>query len=274
MAESKGTLVVTVKDADCGKVLEGATVILKCSRGGCTGVSNSDGRVTFSVPTPSVVHSYTPHPRERPYEAVDLRIVLAGYITVAIIGEQIFPGEITRQTVMMGTLDQPSSDGKPMALERVIVIPEHHLYTAGSVPRVENMPEANAATSGRTGAAEAVTGAELPETIRVHLGPPDADAETVTVPFGEYVKNVAGSELYPTWPEQALRDKIEAFSSLARERLRGRWYPSRGYDFDITDSPMYDQRYVHEGGLFDRICTAVDSHLSGNGKNLRRRNES
>ncbi|MCH5182686.1 MAG: hypothetical protein J1E00_00790 [Oscillospiraceae bacterium] len=265
MAESRGILVVTIRNADCGRVLQGATVSMSCERGSCTGVSDTNGVVSFSIPTPSVANSYTPKPRERPYTAVDLRIVLAGYVTVSIVGEQVFSSETTRQTVMMGTLDRPSEDGTPMQLERVIVIPQHHLYTGSDEPRVENLSEPEPASSNSPEALPAMKRAPLPSAIRVHEGPPDAEAPTVKVPFSEYMKNVASSQLYPTWPEQSLRNNIEKLAALVLDRLRTNQYPSQGYAFDITDSPAYDLQYVHDRGLFDRICRLVDEWLSENG---------
>lgn len=265
MAESRGILVVTIRNADCGKVLQGATVSMSCERGSCTGVSDTNGVVSFSIPTPAVANSYTPNPRERPYTAVDLRIVLAGYVTVSIVGEQVFPSETTRQTVMMGTLDRPGEDGTPMQLERVIVIPQHHLYTGSDEPRVENLSEQDPTPSRSPEALPTMKETPLPSAVRVHLGPPDADAPTVRVPFSEYMKNVASSELYPTWPEQTLRSNVEKQASRVLTRLRNGWYPSQGYDFDVTDSPAYDQQYVHERGLFDRIYRIVDDWLEGNG---------
>ena len=258
MAESRGILVVTIRNADCGKVLQGATVSMSCDRGSCTGVSDTDGVVSFSIPTPAVANSYTPNPRERPYTAVDLRIVLAGYVTVSLVGEQIFPSETTRQTVMMGTLDRPNEEGAPMQLERVIVIPQHSLYTGSDEPRVENLLEPEPATKKPPEAVPTAKEGQAPSTVRVHLGPPDADAQTVTVPFSEYLKNVASSELYPTWPEKSLRTHIEKQASVALNRLRTNRYPSRGYAFDFTDSPPHDPQYVHERGLFDRIGKIVD----------------
>ena len=255
---------VTIRNADCGKVLQGATVSMSCDGGSCSGLSDTNGVVSFSIPTPSVANSHMQRPRERPYTAVDLRIVMAGYVTVSIVGEQIFPGESTRQTVMMGTLDRPSEDGTPMQVERVIVIPQHHLYTAGDGPRVENLLEPESASTQSTEALPALKKTPLPSTVRVHLGAPDASAPTVTVPFPAYMKNVASSELYPTWPKQVLRTNIEKQAALALDRLRSDWYPSQGYPFDITNSPAYDQRYVHERGLFDRVGNVVDDWMEGN----------
>ncbi len=98
----------------------------------------------------------------------------------------------------------------------------------------------------------------IPENITVHLGPPGSNAENVTVPFSEYVKNVASSEIYPTWPENALRANIYAIISYALNRIYTEWYPSRGYDFDITNSTAYDQAFVKDREIFENIGYIVD----------------
>lgn len=98
----------------------------------------------------------------------------------------------------------------------------------------------------------------IPETITVHLGPPGAEAENITVPFVDYVKNVASSEIYPTWPEEALRANIYAITTYALNRIYNEWYPSRGYSFDITNSTQFDQAYVKNREIFDNISNLVD----------------
>lgn len=98
----------------------------------------------------------------------------------------------------------------------------------------------------------------IPEFITVHLGYPDDEAENVTVPFIDYIKNVASSELYPTWPENALRANIHAIVSVALNRVVLEWYRARGYDFDITNSTQYDQAYVHNRGIFENISNIVN----------------
>ena len=86
----------------------------------------------------------------------------------------------------------------------------------------------------------------IPETITVHLGLPDQPAENVTLPFSDYIKNVASSEIYPTWPEEAIRANIYAQISYALNRVYTEWYRSRGYDFDITNTTQYDQYFVKD----------------------------
>lgn len=91
----------------------------------------------------------------------------------------------------------------------------------------------------------------VPETITVHLGPPNSSARNVTVPFVDYIKNVASSEIYPTWPDSSLRANIYAQISFALNRIYTEWYRSRGYDFDITSSTAYDQSYTYGRDTFE-----------------------
>ena len=98
----------------------------------------------------------------------------------------------------------------------------------------------------------------IPETITVHLGPPSANVANVTVPFVDYVKNVASSEIYPTWEESALRANILAIVSFALNRVYTEFYRSRGYDFDITNSTAYDQYFVNGRSYFENVSRLVD----------------
>ncbi len=98
----------------------------------------------------------------------------------------------------------------------------------------------------------------IPEQIVVHLGAPDSDAMNVSISFADYIKNVASSEIYPTWPEQALRANILAQISVALNRVYTEFYRSRGYNFDITSSPAYDQTFVYQRDIFSNISELVD----------------
>ncbi len=98
----------------------------------------------------------------------------------------------------------------------------------------------------------------IPENIVIHLGAPDSDAMNVTESFADYIKNVASSEIFPTWPEQALRANILAQISVAMNRVYTEFYRSRGYNFDITSSPAYDQTYVYQRDIFSNISELVD----------------
>lgn len=98
----------------------------------------------------------------------------------------------------------------------------------------------------------------IPQDITVHLGAPDSAAQNITVNFVDYIKNVASSEIYPTWPEDALRANIYAIISFALNRIYTEWYPSRGYNFDITNSTAVDQAFVPEREIFENISLIVD----------------
>lgn len=98
----------------------------------------------------------------------------------------------------------------------------------------------------------------VPQNITVHLGTPTSDAANVTVSFADYVKNVASSEIYPTWEESALRANILAITSFALNRVYTEYYRSRGYDFDITNSTAFDQAFVNGRSIFENISRLVD----------------
>ena len=99
----------------------------------------------------------------------------------------------------------------------------------------------------------------IPDTVTVHLGrPDDPTARNVTVSFPDYIKNVASSELYPTWPESALRANIYAIISYTLNRIYTEWYRSQGYDFDITNSTQYDHSFVENRDIFEPISRIVD----------------
>lgn len=98
----------------------------------------------------------------------------------------------------------------------------------------------------------------VPQNITVHLGAPSANAQNITVSFQDYVKNVASSEIYPTWEESALRANILAIVSFALNRVYTEFYRSRGYDFDITNSTAFDQAFVNGRSYFENISRLVD----------------
>ncbi len=97
----------------------------------------------------------------------------------------------------------------------------------------------------------------IPASITVHLGAPNENAPNVTLPFVDYIANVASSELYPTWPENALRANIYAQISFALNRVYTEYYRTRGYDFDITNNTAYDQYFVRDRDLFENVVQLV-----------------
>ena len=98
----------------------------------------------------------------------------------------------------------------------------------------------------------------VPSHITVHLGTPDQEAVNVTVSFLDYIKNVACSEIYPTWEPEAIRSNVLAQISFALNRVYTEFYPSQGYDFDITSSTAFDQKFVRDRNIFENVAEIVD----------------
>ena len=98
----------------------------------------------------------------------------------------------------------------------------------------------------------------IPTEIVVHLGAPNEASKNISISFIDYIKNVASNEIYPTWPESAIEANILAQISFALNRIYNEWYPSRGYTFDITSLPSYDQSFTEDRQIFDIISRKVD----------------
>lgn len=172
-----------------------------------------------------------------PYGVYDLVATAQGWQTVEMLGVQVFDG----QTTVARLEFLPESDALPREREPV-VIPEHALFRGGG--------GSGPAPVGQCPETRVLTEVVVPKKITVHLGRPSANVSNVTVSFQDYIANVASSEVYPTWPEQALRANILAQISLALNRIYTEWYPSRGYNFNITGSPGVDQAYVQGRTVF------------------------
>ncbi len=186
----------------------------------------------------------------RPYSIYNVFIRAEGNYRMEIIGVQIFEGTTTQLPIQLVPLPQGISN--PDDAEMIIIrIPEHILLsqnqgTPPNEPRVA-LPTINIAD-----------GIYIPESVTVHLGAPDENANNVTVPFIDYIKNVASSEIYPTWPTESLRANIIAQISLTLNRIFTEWYRSRGYDFDITNSTAFDQAFVYGRNIYEEISDIVD----------------
>ena len=184
-----------------------------------------------------------------PYAVCDITAEKAGWRTVQIKGAQIFAGQVTLARLeMIPEVARAAPDGA-VPPEEPVVIPTHPLFAGvgGSGPAPGAQP-----------APRVLTAVVIPKTITVHLGRPNESARNVTVSFRDYIANVASSEVYPTWPEQALRANIHCQISLALNRIYTEWYPSRGYSFNITGSPGVDQAYVHGRTVFDVMVRLTD----------------
>lgn len=200
------------------------------------------------VYTPPKELSLDPNNLEQPYSIYDVYAWKQGYEDLQVWGVQAFEGQESLEQLNL----QPTEfNNEPSAQSQDYDIPEHHLLD----------PDAPASSTGPLDdctSSRVLTQVVIPEYITVHLGKPSASAANVTVTFKDYIKNVASSEIYPTWPEQSLRANIYCQISLALNRVYTEWYRSKGYSFQITNSTSYDQYFVNGRNIFDNISKIVD----------------
>ncbi len=244
--KNTGTLRIQTFAARQSAPVEGVTVAVQGDGFTLHCITDATGSVAdIPVEAPACTLSLDEDNTIRPYAVVSLTAAKSGYRTVRIEGIQIFAGQITlAQPAMIPVTEE----GKDIP-DAPIVIPPHPLFAgsggSGAQP-VENCTP------------RVLDKVIIPKNITVHLGKPAASARNVTVSFRDYIANVASSEVYPTWPEQALRANIHCQISLALNRIYTEWYPSKGYTFNITNSTSYDQYYVHGRTVFDVMVRITD----------------
>ena len=180
----------------------------------------------------------------RPYETYHVEMRLSGYEVLEIQNVQIFAEESSYLPLHPTPTRRQVFPGRSVSN-----IVDHHLLTNYGGNNQGQTP----ANLGRI-----LGQVTIPTYITVHLGRPQNAAENVTVPFLYYLKNVACSEIYPTWPYEALKANIWAQASLALNRIYTEWYPSQGYDFDITNSTAFDQAFVKDRNIFDSVAVVVN----------------
>lgn len=244
--KNTGTLRIQTFAARQSAPMEGVTVAVQGDGFTLHCITDATGSAAdIPVEAPACTLSLDEDNTIRPYAVVSLTAAKSGYRTVRIEGIQIFAGQITlAQPAMIPVTEE----GKDIP-DAPIVIPPHPLFAgsggSGAQP-VENCTP------------RVLDKVIIPKNITVHLGKPAASARNVTVSFRDYIANVASSEVYPTWPEQALRANIHCQISLALNRIYTEWYPSKGYTFNITNSTSYDQYYVHGRTVFDVMVRITD----------------
>lgn len=222
----------------------------------------SNGGLSRTVPLETPPKSFSFDSGEntpRPYSVYNVAVRAEGWYRMQIIGVQMFEDETTQLPIELIPL--PEGITSPDEEDIIIIrIPEHILRTgapsSGTPPTSQPLPQSK--QSDVVPAVNIGEGVYIPESITVHLGAPNDDAPNVTVSFIDYIKNVASSEIYPTWPKEALLANITAQISLTLNRIYTEWYRSQGYDFDITNSTAYDQAFVYGRNIFDEISIIVD----------------
>lgn len=238
-----GTLQIYASVAGAAAPLAGVTVVVLDESGvQLARLTTDDAGAAGELSLPAPDKSYSldeSNSTVRPYSVYTLRAFLTGWQTVELEGVQLFDGQ---QTV--ARLDFLPADEAVAQSDEPVIIPEHPLFAGGggSGPApAEDCPGISP---------QVLTEVVVPKKITVHLARPAVSASNVSVTFQNYIANVASSEVYPTWPEQALRANILAQISLALNRIWTEWYPSKGYSFNITNSPGVDQAYVQGRTVF------------------------
>lgn len=159
-------------------------------------------------------------------------------------------------------VDIPILDGET-AIQPIEFIPMRKMQRTPTVTEIQVGTPAVSMTGRRNQRGPAAESRVLrqvviPNPITVHLGSPGASASNVQVSFPDYVKNVASSEIYPTWPDASMRANIYAIITFALNRVFTEWYRSRGYNFDITNNTAYDQYFVYGRNIYESISLIVD----------------
>ncbi|MBR6526904.1 MAG: peptidoglycan-binding protein [Lachnospiraceae bacterium] len=184
----------------------------------------------------------------RPYTEYTLRVTAPGFEPVLVTGTEVLPNVLAVQPIQMRPLDlgpSPSDD---------ILIPDHTLY--GDYPPKIAEPEIK--PLGEDGEI-VLSRVVVPETIVVHDGAPsNASARNYYVPYKDYIKNVASSEIYATWPESTITANILAIMSFTMNRVYTEFYRNRGYEFTITSSTAYDHKWIYGRNIYEDISRIVD----------------
>ena len=235
-----GTLTIYASVAGQAAPLPGVRITVRDESGALLAQRTADaaGAAAVDLPAPDAQYSLDEeNTAVRPYAVYRLEAALDGWQTQVLDGVQVFDGQ---QTVARLAFLPDAAAVVRGDVRQVTTIPPHALFAGdgGSGPTPQAVQP------------RVLSEVVIPQKITVHLGAPSSSARNVTVPFQDYIANVASSEVYPTWPEQALRANILAQISLALNRVWTEWYPSRGYAFHITGSPGYDQAYVEGRTVF------------------------
>ena len=202
----------------------------------------------IELPAPPIEYSLDIDNNNMPYAEYTLQIDAPGYESVSIAGAEVLPVVTALQNVSMSPVVTNES------AEEIFVIPAHTLY--GTYP--PKIPEAEVKPVNETGEI-VLSRVVVPEYIVVHDGSPrDTTAKDYYVKYKDYIKNVASSEIYATWPVNTIRANVLAIMSFTLNRVYTEWYRNRGFDFTITSSTAFDHKWIPERNIFDTISEVVD----------------
>ena len=240
-----GSLRVDVTDQD-GRPIDGATAEISITGEPETTLesiqTDSNGQ-TESVELPAPPFEYTENPGvTQPYSEYSIIVRAPGFAPVSINGIDIFSSRRSIQDVRLTEVSQ------------VVTIGPNTLF--GNYP--PKIPEASIKPITPTGEI-VLDRVVVPGTVVVHDGvPTDSTASNYYVSFPDYIKNVACSEIYPTWPEATITANVIAIVSFTLNRVYTEWYRNKGYNFTITSSTAFDHKWINERNIFDNVGLIVD----------------
>ena len=250
-SQERGKLQISVNSTVRNRPIAGARIAISYT--GDPGntleelVTDESGQTQqVELPTPPLEYSMEPS-EYQPYAEYTLRITREGYEPVDITGTEVMSGTLALQPVSM----EPET---PEENFDRIVIPAHTLF--GEYP--EKIPEDEIKPVDESGEI-VLSRVVVPEFVVVHDGTPDdTTAQNYYVRYRDYIKNVASSEIYSTWSENTIRANVLAIMSFTLNRVYTEWYRNRGYDFTITSSTAFDQKWIPERNVYDTISVIVD----------------
>ena len=213
--------------------------------------TNSSGQ-TENLPlnAPPVELSLSPEETERPYAEYTIRITAPGFEPFVVSGTEV----LADVTAIQGIRLRPLSNASAGEQIETVTIPDHTLY-GDYLPKIAESEIKPVIETGEIVLSRVV----VPQTIVVHDGAPtNASAANYYVPYRDYIKNVASSEIYATWPRSAIVANVLAIMSFTLNRVYTEWYRNQGYDFTITSSTAYDHKWIYGRNIFESISVVVD----------------
>lgn len=248
-----GTMRISVTSSLGMVPIPGATVTI--SHTGAPDVTDvtlttDESGLTQEVSLPAPLLQYSLEPSDtQPYAEYNIEVTAEGYEPVQIFGSELLADELSLQPVRMNPLEVTEEN------EKTVIIPPHTLF--GDYP--PKIPEAEIKPMAETGEI-VLSRVVVPEYVIVHDGvPTDSSAPNYWVKYTDYIKNVASSEIYATWPEATIYANILAIMSFTLNRVYTEWYRSQGYDFTITSSTAYDQKWIYGRNTYKNIDVLVDT---------------
>lgn len=210
--------------------------------------TDSSGQTEIvDLPAPPLEYSLNEENETRPYTTYNIRVEALGFETEFIENAEILPDSLAIQNVRLTS--------KNVSEVEDIVIPKHTLY--GEYP--PKIPEDEIKPVNEPGEI-VLSRVVVPEIIVVHDGvPSNNSAKDYYVTYRDYIKNVASSEIYATWPEATIIANVLAIMSFTLNRVYTEWYRNKGYDFTITSSTAYDQKWIYGRNIFESISQIVDN---------------